>query len=132
LLRDLAARTFLPGYGFPTDVVNFDNFTIEDYIREQDAGKKLKHDREDNVSRYKGLPSRNLSIAIREYAPGAEIVLDGRVFRSAGVSLHWHNLNADSKEAQKMDIAWRCDVCGALDYEEGLIKTDELTCSNVD
>ncbi|MBN0308577.1 hypothetical protein JTL37_35460, partial [Pseudomonas aeruginosa] len=57
---------------------------------------------------------------------------DGRVFRSAGVSLHWHNLNADSKEAQKMDIAWRCDVCGALDYEEGLIKTDELTCSNVD
>ncbi|WP_262157121.1 hypothetical protein, partial [Escherichia coli] len=25
LLRDLAARTFLPGYGFPPDVVTFDN-----------------------------------------------------------------------------------------------------------
>lgn len=35
LLRDLAARTFLPGYGFPTDVVTFDNFTMEDYIREK-------------------------------------------------------------------------------------------------
>ncbi|MDV7211464.1 DEAD/DEAH box helicase [Azotobacter beijerinckii] len=132
LLRDLSARTFLPGYGFPTDVVNFDNFTIEDYIREKDSESKIKRDREDNVSRYKGLPSRNLSIAIREYAPGAEIVLDGRVFKSAGVSLHWHNLNADSKEAQKVDIAWRCDVCGELGYEEGLVKGDELTCSNGD
>lgn len=132
LLRDLAARTFLPGYGFPTDVVNFDNFTIEDYVRERNASNDLKQDREDNVSRYKGLPSRNLSIAIREYAPGAEIVLDGRVFRSAGVSLHWHNLNADSKEAQKLDIAWRCDVCGTVDYEEALVRADELTCSNDD
>lgn len=130
LLRDLSARTFLPGYGFPTDVVSFDNFTIEDYIREKGAGGKVKHDREDNVSRYKGLPSRNLAIAIREYAPGAEIVLDGRVFKSAGVSLHWHNLNAGSSEAQKMDIAWRCDVCGELGYEEGLVKTDELVCTN--
>lgn len=132
LLRDLSARTFLPGYGFPTDVVNFDNFTIEDYIREKDANSKVRRDREDNVSRYKGLPSRNLSIAIREYAPGAEIVLDGRVFRSAGVSLHWHNINADSKEAQKMDIAWRCDVCGELGYEEGLVNAGELICSNGD
>lgn len=130
LLRDLSARTFLPGYGFPTDVVNFDNFTIEDYIRERGAESKVKRDREDNVSRYKGLPSRNLAIAIREYAPGAEIVLDGRVFRSAGVSLHWHNLNANTNEAQKMDIAWRCDVCGELGYEEGLVRTDELMCTN--
>ncbi|MBO1929823.1 hypothetical protein J4731_22505 [Providencia rettgeri] len=64
-----------------------------------------KSDREDNVSRYKGLPSRNLSVAIREYAPGAEIILDGRVFRSAGVSLHWHNINADTNEAQRLDRA---------------------------
>ncbi|MEY8200155.1 MAG: DEAD/DEAH box helicase [Colwellia sp.] len=130
LLRDLAARTFLPGYGFPTDVVNFDNFTIEDFIREQSGKKTPKQDREDNVSRYKGLPSRNLAIAIREYAPGAEIVLDGRVFRSAGVSLQWHNINADSNEAQKLDTAWRCNKCGELGYEENLIKTNELLCTN--
>src|SRR5690554_6406065 len=130
LLRDLAARSWLPGYGFPTDVVNFDNFTIEDYLREKDGAGKDKRDREDNVSRYKGLPSRNLSIAIREYAPGAEIVLDGRVFRSAGVSLHWHNLNADSREAQKMDLAWRCHMCGEVGYEEGIVKNGELACTN--
>lgn len=132
LLRDLAARTFLPGYGFPTDVVNFDNFTIEDYIREKETQKTSKKDRDDNVSRYKGLPSRNLAIAIREYAPGAEVVLDGRVFRSAGVSLHWHNLHSDANEAQKFDIAWRCDSCGALGYDEGVVRNSDLLCSNSD
>jgi DEAD/DEAH box helicase domain-containing protein len=129
LLRDMAARTFLPGYGFPTDVVNFDNFTIEDYFREKSKDKQKK-DREDNISRYKGLPSRNLAIAIREYAPGAEIVLDGRVFRSAGVSLHWYNIAADSNEAQKFDLAWRCDRCGELGYEDGAAVSDSLACSN--
>lgn len=130
LLRDLAARTFLPGYGFPTDVVTFDNFTMEDYIREKTQKSRDKKDREDNVSRYKGLPSRNLGVAIREYAPGAEIILDGRVFRSAGVSLHWHNINADTNEAQRLDCAWRCHKCGTIGYEEGMSSSGMLFCSN--
>lgn len=129
LLRDLAARTFLPGYGFPTDVVSFDNFTIEDYLQVKKQTEQKK-DREDNISRYKGLPSRNLAVAIREYAPGAEIVLDGRVFRSAGISLHWHNLIADTNEAQKFDLAWRCHNCGELGYEEDMHNTASLVCSN--
>lgn len=130
LLRDLAARTFLPGYGFPTDVVTFDNFNMEDYIREKTFRSRDKSDREDNVSRYKGLPSRNLGVAIREYAPGAEIILDGRVFRSAGVSLHWHNLNADTNEPQRLDVAWRCHKCGTLGYGEGISGQGELFCTN--
>lgn len=130
LLRDLAARTFLPGYGFPTDVVTFDNFTMEDYFREKSRKSRDKKDREDNVSRYKGLPSRNLGVAIREYAPGAEIILDGRVFRSAGVSLHWHNINADTNEAQRLDCAWRCHKCGTIGYEEGMSSTGTLYCTN--
>ncbi|WP_380179971.1 DEAD/DEAH box helicase [Kalamiella sp. sgz302252] len=130
LLRDLAARTFLPGYGFPTDVVTFDNFTMEDYIREKSQKSRNKKDREDNVSRYKGLPSRNLGVAIREYAPGAEIILDGRVFRSAGVSLHWHNINADTNEAQRLDCAWRCHKCGTIGYEEGMSNAGTLCCTN--
>ena len=127
LLRDLSARTFLPGYGFPTDVVNFDNFTIEDYIREKGPGASTTAKTTCRVIRGYPLATSRLPF---EYAPGAEIVLDGRVFKSAGVSLHWHNLNAGSSEAQKMDVAWRCDVCGELGYEEGLVKTDELICTN--
>lgn len=130
LLRDLSARTFLPGYGFPTDVVPFDNFAIEDFRREARAQRSPAEDREDNVARYKGLPSRNLAIAIREYAPGAEIVLDGRVFRSAGISLHWHSLGNERREAQKFNIAWRCDACGQQGYTEGVESAEGLMCSN--
>lgn len=127
LLRDLAARAFLPGYGFPTDVVTFDNFKIADYLIAK--GDNLKSDREDNVARYKGLPSRNLAVAIREYAPGAEIVLDGRVFRSNGIALHWHHTEAGTGP-QKLDMAWRCHSCGQVGYEEGLANGVQPVCTN--
>ncbi|QUJ04283.1 hypothetical protein KCP78_23140 [Salmonella enterica subsp. enterica] len=86
LLRDLAARTFLPGYGFPTDVVTFDNFTMEDYIREKTHKGRDKNDR--RITFRYGLPSRNLPLRSRVCA-GRGDYPDGRVFRSAGVSLHW-------------------------------------------
>jgi superfamily II DNA or RNA helicase len=132
LLRELASKAFLPGYGFPTDVVNFDNNNIDDFIREKNRKTEKKEDREDNVSRFRGLPSRNLAIAIREYAPGSEIVLDGRVFRSGGVALHWHNISDFGvKEAQKFDLAWRCDCCGQTGYEtEVSVSTLNIKCSN--
>ncbi len=117
LLKEFAAKAFLPGYGFPTDVVTFDNNNIEDFLRDKKRKRTPKEEREDNSSRFRGLPSRNLAVALREYAPGAEIVLDGRVFRSGGVALHWHNVSfSGAKEAQKFDIAWRCDCCGQTGY----------------
>ncbi|MEM0514269.1 DEAD/DEAH box helicase [Pseudoalteromonas sp. YIC-827] len=132
LLRELASKSFLPGYGFPTDVVNFDNNNIEDFIRDKEQKEAKKGDREDNVSRFRGLPSRNLAIAIREYAPGSEIVLDGRVFRSGGVALHWHNVSdSGGKEAQKFDLAWRCDSCGQTGYEtEVSASSVDMSCTN--
>lgn len=132
LLKELAAKSYLPGYGFPTDVVNFDNNNIEDFLREMNKNKTPKEDRDDNVSRYRGLPTRNLAVGIREYAPGAEIVLDGRVFRSGGVSLHWHNVtNTGANEAQKFDLAWRCDCCGQTGYEIDVSASMmDMTCSN--
>ncbi|MCU8061005.1 DEAD/DEAH box helicase [Shewanella sp. SM55] len=132
LLRELASKSFLPGYGFPTDVVNFDNNNIEDYLRSRKEDKTAKEEREDNVSRLRGLPSRNLAVAIREYAPGAEIVLDGRVFRSGGISLHWHNVSdSGAKEAQKFDLAWRCDCCGQTGFEEEVTASElNMVCTN--
>jgi DEAD/DEAH box helicase domain-containing protein len=132
LLGELAAKAFLPGYGFPTDVVNFDNNNCQDYLRNKAYKRTPKAEREDNVSRYRGLPSRNLAVAIREYAPGAEIVLDGRVFRSGGVALHWHNVTGTgANEAQKFDFAWRCDQCGQTGYETDVtISKSEMNCTN--
>ncbi|MBW8190310.1 DEAD/DEAH box helicase [Neiella marina] len=132
VLRELASKSFLPGYGFPTDVVNFDNNNIQDFIRDKNQKKVQKSDRVDNVSRSRGLPSRNLAVAIREYAPGSEIVLDGRVFTSGGISLHWQNVHANLNEAQKFDVGWRCDSCGHTGYETQASAIAELTCSNPD
>lgn len=128
LLRDLAVRAFLPGYGFPTDVVSLNTYNVEDFIHTM--RQKEEKLREDNIFSAKELPTRGLDIAIREYAPGAQVVIDGRVYRSAGVGLHWHSGGA-IKEAQKFDIAWRCSHCGAVGVVENAYSNDgDLKCSH--
>jgi DEAD/DEAH box helicase domain-containing protein len=79
LLGELASLGFLPGYGFPTDVVSFVTTTLEDVERRQRQDRKEQDEREDNRSWRAGYPSRNLAIAIRDYAPGTDTVLDQRV-----------------------------------------------------
>lgn len=108
LLSELANRRFLPGYGFPTDVVSLDNRTYST-LQANDQS------REDNRGRYQDLPSRDRVTALREYAPGAELVIDGLVYRSRGITLNWHvpASEADVKEAQLFKHAWRCRRCGA-------------------
>ena len=127
LLRDLAARAFLPGYGFPTDVVNLNTYNVEDFINK--SKKKEERSREDNIFTYKEKPSRGLPVAIREYAPGAQIVIDGRVYRSAGVTLYSYH-DAAQGGAQKFDLAWSCQNCGAHGYREyAYVNSDEVFCS---
>jgi DEAD/DEAH box helicase domain-containing protein len=86
LLAWLVSRQVLPGYGFPTGVVPFVTTTVEELKAEQRKDKE----RDESYGRSRGYPSRQLPLAIRDYAPGADIVLDGRVYRSAGVTLNWH------------------------------------------
>lgn len=112
LLSELANLGFLPGYGFPTGVVPFDNNTVEQFLKqkmEEIAG------REDSRSRVRELPSRDIDVALREYAPGADVVIDGSVYRSAGITLNWHSpIDAEKAEAQQFSWAWRCDHCGEV------------------
>ncbi len=128
LLRDLAARAFLPGYGFPTNVVSLNTYNIEDFQerkRQEQTGS-----REDNIFNSKELPSRGLNIAIREYAPGSQIVIDGRVYRSAGVSLQWH-VQGQKKEVQAFNIAWRCGQCGATGFtEKAYSQRENMKCTH--
>ena len=128
LLRDLAMRAFLPGYGFPTDVVSLNTYNVEDFIEKKRP--KDEKVREDNIFSAKEQPTRGLDIAIREYAPGAQVVIDGRVYRSAGVGLHWHSGGAIN-EAQKFDIAWRCTHCGAVGMAENAYSNEaDLRCTH--
>jgi hypothetical protein len=79
--------------------------------REQNQSKS----REDNSQTYRDYPSRELMLALREYAPGAEIVVDGKVYKSEGVTLNWHVPASEQQanETQALRWAWNCRNCGA-------------------
>jgi superfamily II DNA or RNA helicase len=115
LLAELATRGFLPCYGFPTGLGYFDPYSIHDY-QQFSRKKSLDTQRDDNQYRIRDKPTRSLSVAIREYAPGCDIVLNGLAYRSAGLALSWHNPESGSTELQKVMTAWRCVYCGAIDH----------------
>lgn len=111
LLGELANLGFLPGYGFPTDVVALVTTTMDDLAQQR---SNAATQREDHRTRRAGYPSRNLALAIRDYAPGTDTVLDGRVYRSDGVTLNWHlpeELDI-APEIQDLQWLWRCGACG--------------------
>jgi len=108
LLRDLANGSFLPGYGFPTHIVSLNNITMRELTKAKGST------REDSFGKMRGGPSRDLAVALREYAPGAEIVMKGLVYRSAGITLNWHRpSNLDiAPEIQNLYHHWECRKCG--------------------
>ncbi len=111
LLRELATSGFLPGYGFPTDIASFETLTKDEIERHK---TRKRDEREDNSMRRRELPSRDTVMALREYAPGSEVVIDGLVYRSAGITLNWH-IPASAQaanEIQNIREAWRCAACG--------------------
>lgn len=113
LLRDLAGTGFLPSYGFPLQVLPFVNTTIEQFRAEEDMDET--EDRDDSMFRRRSYPSRQLPIAIREYAPGNEVIIDGLVHKSEGLTLHWHIPPTDEGfgETQAINWVWKCRTCGA-------------------
>lgn len=113
LLGSLADRGFLPGHGFPTDVVSF--MPGKEFKSPQDAPLE-------GARQFRTVgPQRSLDLAIRDYAPGSEVVLDGLVHRSAGVTLNWKRPANEENvaEVQSLRHFWRCAACGASDIQRG-------------
>lgn len=108
LLSILISNGFLPGYGFPTNISTFNSYTFSDFIGNQAATEE----REDNINQIAGKPTRNMAIALTEYAPGSQIVLDGKVFTSRGITLNFQNPNDGVINHQVIHKAWRCSACG--------------------
>ncbi|MCB1512036.1 MAG: DUF1998 domain-containing protein, partial [Hyphomicrobiaceae bacterium] len=104
LLGELADRGFLPGHGFPNHVVAF----------ELDRELDFKDSREDVRARRHGGPKRPLDIAIRDYAPGSETVVDGQVFRVGGVTLNWQRPSSEAGVREVQALRWSalCERCG--------------------
>ena len=113
LLGSLADRGFLPGHGFPTDVVSF--MPGKEFKSPQDAPPE-------GARQFRTIgPQRSLDLAIRDYAPGSEVVLDGLVHKSAGVTLNWKRPANEENvaEVQSLRHLWRCAACGASDVKRG-------------
>ena len=133
LLRELAGGGYLPGYGFPTGITSFDTLnkdTLERMRPDQDRQDVSSKRRVDNTFRRRELPSRDNVTALREYAPGAEVVIDGLVYRSAGITLNWHAPASveDVREIQNIRAAWRCRTCGSSG--NNVLADLQQTCSD--
>lgn len=113
LLGELARGCFLPGHGFPTDVVPFVSIPPAELDR-LTSKTGMGRDREDATARARQYPTRQLNTAIREYAPGADVVVDGIAYRSAGVTLNWKRPASEEEtaEVQSLRWFWLCGTCG--------------------
>ena len=111
LLKELMSQGYLPAYGFPAYIAAFDKLTIGETNKRQHN----PNSREDNRFQRRDLAGRDLVTALREYAPGADVVIDGLVYRSGGVTLNWHIPASEQKasETQAIQFAWRCNKCGS-------------------
>lgn len=129
LLSILISGGFLPGYGFPTNISTFNTSNIQDFINANQEGQE---DREEGNLRIASKPSRNTAIALSEYAPGAQIVLDGKVYTSRGVTLNFQNPDDNVVNYQLIKRAWRCRSCGSsglLDYGS-TVRCQNRQCPN--
>lgn len=59
-------------------------------------------------------PSRDLAVAIREYAPSSNIVIDGLTYKSAGILLNKFAPDEDFSTPINMKCEWRCHSCGSI------------------
>lgn len=115
LLKELATRAFLPAYGFPIHLAHFNYLSKEEKNRLKRFASGVERD--DNRFWLYNLPSRDLTTAIREYAPGADVVMDGRVYKSAGIELSWKipQTEDEAREPQDLRFAYRCRRCGHVE-----------------
>ena len=102
LLSELARRGFSPSYGFPVDVVSFDHLSG----RTRDLNERGII----AFGEFRGAASRTLDVAIREYAPGAEVVIDGLVHESEGLQPAWSTM-ADTSRLEDLQVYWECRAC---------------------
>jgi Domain of unknown function (DUF1998) len=102
----LIQASVLPIYGFPIDVVRLMT-GIDNEYRSSQKKHRLERDRR---------------MALSEYAPGQEVVVDDRVFESVGI------LNPKDLESQ---YYWVCSKCNHFKYSHDPAKTSECpTCGD--
>ena len=90
----LVEEGFLSGAGLPTGIIEFNTININDLKRPKDAANKSN-------------PSFYVTRALSEFAPGNNVVIDGKNYKSAGIIFQ----NERGDQAQRMVIQ-SCSNCG--------------------
>jgi len=115
LLDRLLYKGQLPRYAFPTDVATFHIFD------KTSSGYQTK---------FKYTPSQSLKVALSQYAPGREVVIDDSRYVSGAI---YSRMERDRFEAwQNTRLYAECGVCGYADTydesEDGVEKDKLDTC----
>ena len=100
LLTELTERGYLPARGFPTHV--------RDLIIPTGQAKGANYEWGSTKL------SRELPVALREYQPGADVVVNGARYTVGGVTLNWKRPAGASDAAELQSFRWRllCRYCG--------------------
>ena len=95
LLDRLLYKGVLPRYAFPTDVVSF-------HVFDRDRSTRYRPE-------YQYAPSQGLPIALTQYAPGKEVWIDGKLWKSGAV---YSPMPGDRYQAwQNRQLYFECSVC---------------------
>ncbi|MEI7584648.1 DEAD/DEAH box helicase [Runella sp.] len=100
----LANEGFIPSAGIPTGVISLETVSLAEVKR---FAKLTIAQRREEVSNYKRNPTYHITRALTEFAPGNNIVIDGRNYVSAGITL-----KSDRGNQAKKDIIQSCTSCG--------------------
>ena len=108
LISFLASNNVLPKYGFPVDTVELEVKTTASNIN------KLRL-------------SRDLSMAISEYAPSSEVIADGRLYTSRYIK---KSVSCDNKKEWHTSYIGQCqnESCKTLIYSKTPIISDFVVC----
>lgn len=109
LLEILITQGLLPRYAFPIDLVALWTQEPNQYNRDEEI-------------------QRNLQIALSEYAPSSEVIIDGQVHQSIGLYAPYE------KSARYERDGWyaECSICHNVEYQaagDGADKPPALDCS---
>lgn len=122
LLSFFAQAQVLPGHGTAAGVVPFVTTTLADLLRRADDGQNTQNTRPERTpGRSRDYPSYASPLALRAYAPGNVVVVDGLAYTSRGITLSWHlPVGADVAEVQNLKSAYHCNMCGRTEVHRGI------------
>ena len=106
LLQRLTILGALPARGFPVDVRELI------IVKPKDR----RSDRSDRETLSNRTLSRELPVAIREYQPGASVVVGGAVHTVGGLTMNWRTPATQGALSEIQNLRWRliCSSCGEV------------------